>query len=821
MVRWPWLGGLALATAALLGQTGGAHGATSPADDARILEVQVNQGSGGQNQVDPLTAGAPTVVRVLADASDGSVPVYILLHGYHVGDTANVELAGSPLTPVTPLAQITLTPSSTPTETQFSIPPGWTTGGPLVLTAELVPVHRYASNGAECLADVCPTDNTWTTKTLHFVDTGVIRLHEVSETGVTGASTRPYPSVANAVSDLQVNQPIASGNLEFARSGEVSLADLNGNVPRADIPFLQCFSPRQPDGCPDGPDADDDGEVDSVDPSFVSSQSLMFTGLARLDLLTAGERCNGSTLHVACFDDALGMARNLPSGRTLGSIGHNVEAHQQVAVSGTGGRGTVHEFSHSLNRGHINAGSGCESDEVGTPNGVDAGWPYDDNTTNSTGVDTRPNSDGVGGFRVVQSTDAAPVYEVMSYCHADTAPTPPATDWWVSDYGRNLATSFLASVPPLSPSVAQKGVEFRAVLDDSGNLLGRYLIPAVDVPFPDDPKLPQAVLTDGVSQVFTATLHYEGGMLVGFIPMRYDQVPEVRSLTIDGETRLLHTSFVPIVTTASAHASSTGLTVDWSAQDPDLSDPLIVAIDYATSAGAPWRTLWVGPNYQHSPVTLPTASLPGSASPYVRVRVGDHNGMQWGSKVVPAPARTVRPPSVYLGDPTLLMTTVNVGNPVTLTGSATDQLLHSLAGTQLRWKADGTTLSPTGGLVQARFTTPGPHAITLTATDLAGRSTSVTHGINVLATPPLPLGLSVSATATRAYVSFTPTHSGVLYAYGAGTVPVYRTVSAGPQVFTVLLTKRTGRIDLHLRLWSGTAATDLVVTVDRIPVDIP
>jgi hypothetical protein len=117
----------------------------APGPDLAIDHVEVTQGLQNKNNSIPLVAGRPTVVRVFPRVLNGAAP----LAGVSARLSArrgNVQLPGSPIAPNIDVidAPIAAADRGDPKASlDFTLEPGWETGGETELVAELIPPSGF------------------------------------------------------------------------------------------------------------------------------------------------------------------------------------------------------------------------------------------------------------------------------------------------------------------------------------------------------------------------------------------------------------------------------------------------------------------------------------------------------------------------------------------------------------------------------------------------------------------------------------------------------------------------------------------------------
>ncbi|HTI72493.1 MAG TPA: carboxypeptidase regulatory-like domain-containing protein [Candidatus Limnocylindria bacterium] len=210
------------------------------------------------------------------------------------------------------------------------------------------------------------------------------------------------------------------------------------------------------------------------------------------------------------------------------------------------------------------------------------------------------------------------------------------------------------------------------------------------------------------------------------IPMAAIEIDHGTSVLLRREASL-HAPEVHI-TSPAAGSSNTDpeVTLQWTASDPD-GDSLRYTVDLSSDGGITWST--AGYNLETSELTLATSSIRGSTTTILRVTAGD--GLLNTSDQVTI-AIPDHPPTVAFLAPDDGATFAG-GQPVYLSVDASDLEDGSLDGSDVTWSSDrdgalgsGATLS-----IPSADLTEGQHLVTVTATDSAGHSVSVSEAITV------------------------------------------------------------------------------------------
>ena len=193
------------------------------------------------------------------------------------------------------------------------------------------------------------------------------------------------------------------------------------------------------------------------------------------------------------------------------------------------------------------------------------------------------------------------------------------------------------------------------------------------------------------------------------------------------------TGTAPVVSITAPAAGFTGSgvqAVSWTIQDPTATS-FFSRIFYSIDQGATWTL--VG-NSQVTGGFVDFDNLPGGASALIRVDVSD--GVNTGSAVsAPFSVPKKVPASVVINAPATGAIRV-AAKPVYLTGAAYDPDDGSLTGTSLAWNDNVEGALGTGSPLAVTLK-PGPHTITLTATDSDGNAISTTTRITVAGAAPV------------------------------------------------------------------------------------
>jgi hypothetical protein len=430
----------------------------------------------------------------------------------------------------------------------------------------------------------------------------------------------------------------------------------------------------------------------------------------------------------------------------------------------------AHELSHNYGRRHVNCGG---------PKNPDMQFPYIDGAGTNCVIDN--------GWRVIGAlpTQIPPEQRYYGFDTASRTPIDPNTvadymsyssTFWVSDYTWRAIFDKLRTDAPgqaevgmpqsaaaapvlvvsgllpdgqapaslryawnysgaaLSPGIAQAMQQYAATpFTASGKQLaaGAYHVQLIDVDGSviDDVAITPLAAADGDSNAFLLTL-----------PSPTDTVARIDLL--DGVHVIAQIEAGPnapnvqVISPAAGEVIDNHLTVSWRASDLDQGDTLLFNADYSPDAGQTWSPLLTNivanPTSNLMSIDLSDlSSLPQSDSALIRVVASD--GLHTTISTSAAFSVLNRAPMPRIEAPGAQQ--LEAGQPILLSGSATDPEDGGIAGDTLTWSIDGVVI---GGEAQVEITglAPGQHTLTLTAYDSAGKEGSATRTISVA-----PLGI--------------------------------------------------------------------------------
>lgn len=407
------------------------------------------------------------------------------------------------------------------------------------------------------------------------------------------------------------------------------------------------------------------------------------------------------------------------------------------------GQVMAQELAHNYGRKHI---------DCGNPGDTDPNYPYPPCQISDTG----PNE--YYGFDTQTLTPIRPTEasDFMTY----------GSNRWVSDYTwRALINSVDApAASPSSPVSAAAGSSvFVTGWLDTANLRGvigsMLTLPTESIP-PDARQAAQATMpTSGLQATFRLRLlGPTGSVLVERVltPIPIDdhaagdepalfsdvfskpagQVATVQLLAdetvLDSRTPGSQPPVVAIQQPAGGAVIQDALTIQWTASDPDRGDQLLYTVQYSHDNGVSWHTLAV--NYGGAPgggtlALSDLGSLPGGAPNAARIRVLASDGYNTGTATSQPFTVTNRKPDAFIVTPAAEQTFA-AGQPVLLTGGATDAEDGGLSAAALAWSIDGVP-SGSGTVVVAAGLAPGTHTAMLSASDADNNTSTKTVSFRV------------------------------------------------------------------------------------------
>jgi hypothetical protein len=407
---------------------------------------------------------------------------------------------------------------------------------------------------------------------------------------------------------------------------------------------------------------------------------------------------------------------NVPHGSVIGcgdGAGHSAGGYLSAGTPST----VAHELGHTLRRLHAN---GCMPVQFTDPN-----WP---NATNPGAV---IGETGVNVF-TNEVFDPWGTFDVMSYCDPE----------WLAPYTWTGMLGFLQQ-----ESLAARALVGARTVTVSGQIADGELTELRPAWVEERGDGPHAEVGSG-----PATIEVQDGAGATLFVRAFD--PEADCLDESqtcgdfretlpfptGAARLVvrHQGAVLRTVTASPHPPAVRVTtpnggeswldddehrIAWTAHDDD-GDPLSARVYFSRDGGASWTLLASAVTGQELDVS--GGSLPGGSRARVRVMVSD--GLNTTSDDSDADFLVAsKAPVVFPGTPAD-SSVVAPGQPVLLSGAATDREDGPLHGESLRWVSSLDGDLGTGDTLLVPGLSCGDHEITLVATDSDETSAqAVTH----------------------------------------------------------------------------------------------
>lgn len=431
----------------------------------------------------------------------------------------------------------------------------------------------------------------------------------------------------------------------------------------------------------------------------------------------------------------------------------------------------AHEVGHTLSLYHTNLLSpealgdtppGCW-DKAATGPKFPAYWPYSDNyVQSSAGVEY--GFDVADGFVVVNNSSASqanPGFDLMSYCvprwisplnykrallyvnpgaepgpslrdgqakdarRADATPRPKVTytqgSYW--NIGGSIASTGLTLDPIFTETMigtSDPGSGPYSIQEQGkggGVLFTRYFTPSYDVTETIGPDL---VSNPTFFEIVPAT-------------------PGITAITVldpsgNTLTTVDLTGAPPKVVITSPAAGFTGSgvqTVSWTATSATATS-FTSRIWYSTDAGTTWRSI---EDTTELSEVIDFDTLSGSASALIRVDVTD--GVNTGTATSGTFSVPKKKPTVIVINTPLNGAVRPAADAIFLSGAAYSPDDGTLTGNALQWSDNIEGNLGSGAQLQVTTLKPGPHTITLTATDSDGNAITATTQITLAGDPPV------------------------------------------------------------------------------------
>jgi hypothetical protein len=405
-------------------------------------------------------------------------------------------------------------------------------------------------------------------------------------------------------------------------------------------------------------------------------------------------------------------------------------------VCNNAGDRMAHEVGHNLGLYHpclpAQRLDCCLASHPGPPETPPLDWPYANPTIQEFGFDAFENA-------IILPVTA----ELMTYCQPR---------WWLSPY--YYKKLFQANGAPQPPVPVPAEGSLSQVANGPYLLIGGLVETAGAVTFDpfwqlsaDQPALTpvegsdyclevrDAAQTVLHSRCFDLTFyHYEAGVEMevdSFLttlpldPMASRVVLRQGAVVLGEAVASAHAPQVTLLSPNSGGLKGGKISVQWAAQDDD-DDELALILSYSHDDGASWLPFALNLTGTNS-YELDLSDLPGGAACRVKIDVSDgwHNasdasdsGFQVANKA----------PLVGILHP---VDGAVVATPLTLHGYGYDLEDGQLEGTSLAWASDQDGPLGTGDAVWDVKLAPGPHTLTLQATDSQGATRSATVAITV------------------------------------------------------------------------------------------
>ena len=387
----------------------------------------------------------------------------------------------------------------------------------------------------------------------------------------------------------------------------------------------------------------------------------------------------------------------------------------------------AHELGHNMDMDH---GRGCDD-----PAGIDEDIPYhiEDYGFNA---------------ETLQVYAPANTADLMSYGHQCNLLR------WPSIYTYNKIYRFLvdnnAQAAAQSMAARQPGLRVAGRVDpaaDTGDIRRADLRAWPGGPFdqvgvgPYSLELQNASATVLFTRFFTPTLRWADGENASgefFKEILPPQAGMRRIVLKHGATTLatqLISANAPTVTLLAPNGGeniTAPFQTQWQAADAD-GDPLTYALQISRDSGQTWLPVTRG--LTETTYTLDPATLPGGA--HLRLRVLAHDGVRTSADASDADfAAPNHPPAVQIIRPPD-GSSFQAGQPVFMLARAFDREDADIV-EQTQWQSDRDGALGAGGEIATRSLSVGVHAITASAADSGGLTTSDSISLTITAAAPPP-----------------------------------------------------------------------------------
>jgi sugar lactone lactonase YvrE len=726
--------------------TGLAFAAPAPPQslvDLTIANMEITQGIQNLANDVPLVADKTTYVRVYPRADSADRRVGARLRAFR----GSIELPGSPLRPLYPLANVHTTPASREALSDtfnFLVPPSWRTRGEVVFQAEI--------NHDGVVPETNTGNNTFNVSA-QFTSRAPICLVMVPVRTHGSRYTDESPAFEDIIARFKSLWPLPDVWVYYDSN---DVAELQG---RLGIPPWE-FGPyeiTEPWGLLNGP-ADSDKIILSL------AERALFNDPPRKCRASDGIRTHYvGMVSPDTFSDL----------KSHGYAALGWSAASWVQMNDAGGEILAQEVAHNYNDPllidktflHVD----CRDRKTGGhPPDINPSYPYDPCNIGPVNPNLEdPNIDPSFLYSTFWGFDTVTIRSIPPNHAADFMSYARPT--WVSDYTwRNLLNVIFGLGIGASTQAVTTTSEL-AILSESPEILalGGVIIPLGNVAyFQYAYRLPQGVISprnvaelpssthaqDGASAYVLQLVHANGTVLFSqafdsfghsqhaagspsemfAIAVPFDpSTARIRILSAGQQLGTLivspHPPQVQILQPVSGETITDQLIVRWFGSDPD--NDLFYTVQYSPDFGVSWQTLVN--RTPESTLTIPdTRSLPGSNGPRGLIRVIASDGVNTDSAVSDPFILRPHPPRVHIVAPSdgasFLVNSQIVGK-----GGARDSEDGTLPDEALLWSVDNQFQS-VGQETALDGLQPGVHVIALTAVDSDGETATTRVTITVV-----------------------------------------------------------------------------------------
>jgi uncharacterized repeat protein (TIGR03803 family) len=238
---------------------------------------------------------------------------------------------------------------------------------------------------------------------------------------------------------------------------------------------------------------------------------------------------------------------------------------------------------------------------------------------------------------------------------------------------------------------------------------------------------------------------------------------------------------VTITSPAAGFVGSGQQNISWTATSSTATN-FYSRIYYSTDNGTTWQDVLDTPG---TGAVLDFSALPGAAAALLRVDVSD--GVNTGSATSVVFSVPKKMPSTVVINSPVSGSTFAAVNPVSLAGAAYDADDGLLTGTALQWSDNIEGNLGSGARLQVTTLKPGPHTITLTATDSDGNAITATTQITLGGDPPA-VTITTANPSANSPTCYTATINATPGAQGADLSSVGYSLDDGATYTSILLT---------------------------------